>query len=90
MAAAAAESIFCSLHSQKAHKNVIINLQPDARTVAHVMDSVRWRMASIDVTVSRAGPARTAPSRWKWCATTVSIMTKVSISIDSSLVRVLV
>ena len=28
-------------HPHEAHKNVIINLQPDARTVAHVMDSVR-------------------------------------------------
>jgi hypothetical protein len=48
-------------HSQKAHKNVIINLQPDAKTVAHVMASVRSRMANTIVIALKAGQDRTVP-----------------------------
>lgn len=49
------------MFSQKAHKNVIINLQPDAKMVAHVLASARSRMASIDVSVLMAGPDRIVP-----------------------------
>jgi hypothetical protein len=74
-------SIIYFLHLKKDNnehiKNVIINSQPDARTVAPDMDSVRLRMESIGVTVLRAGPDPIAQYHLRWCAMMESIMMKV-------------
>jgi len=41
------------------------------------MANVRWKTANIDVIVLKAGPAVTAPYRWKWYAMMEWITMKV-------------